>query len=310
MDPTSDPSRNKTYQPRLRDFAALLTGNVTLALGALLVRWADTGPVAAGFWRMTLPIPLFALLAWRESGGRLPRARNLLLLVIAGMFFALDIAAWHLGIGLTKLANSTLFGNAGSLILMVWGLFVLRRLPTKGEAAAVLAALGGAAILLGRSLEISLDTVKGDLLSFLAGLFYVAYLLPAQKVRGEMGPWSVLVVVCLAASPLLLVAAHALDEPVWPGTAGWGPVVALAISSQILGQGLLVYSLKHFGPLIIGLSLLIQPAVAALSGWLAFGETLGGLDLLGMALVGGALVVAKLSDAGAPAKISETPSGT
>lgn len=296
MSGTSDASQNKTYQPRFRDFAALLAGNVTLALGALLVRWADTGPVAAGFWRMLLPIPLFAALAWRESGGGLPRPRNIALLLVAGGFFALDIASWHLGIGLTTLANSTLFGNAGSLVLMVWGLVAMRRWPTLREGAAVVSAIAGAATLLGRSLEISIDTVRGDLLSFLAGLFYVAYLIPAQKARAAMGPWSVLTVVCLAAAPLLYLSARGLGEPVWPGTAGWGPVVALAISSQILGQGLLVYSLKHFGPLIIGLSLLIQPAVAALSGWLAFGETLGPVDMLGMGLVAAALVVARLSE--------------
>jgi len=45
--------------------------------------------------------------------------------------------------------------------------------------------------------------------------------------------------------------------------------------------------------MIIGLALLMQPAVAVLSGYLAFGETLGLLDLVGMAMVGAALAVAR-----------------
>ena len=85
-------------------------------------------------------------------------------------------------------------------------------------------------------------------------------------------------------------------EPVWPGEAGFGPVIALAISSQILGQGLLVYSLKHFPPLIIGMALLTQPALAALVGWIAFDEVLALPDMLGMAMVAVALVLARSAE--------------
>ena len=83
-------------------------------------------------------------------------------------------------------------------------------------------------------------------------------------------------------------------EPVWPGAAGWSPIVILAFSSQIVGQGLLVFSLRHFPPLIIGMALLTQPAVAALVGWLVFGEQLVPLDILGMVLVGAALVLSRV----------------
>ena len=97
----------------------------------------------------------------------------------------------------------------------------------------------------------------------------------------------------IAASPLLLGIAVFAGEPVWPGEAGWTPVLLLALSSQAIGQGLLVYSLKNFPPLIIGMALLTQPAVAATVGWLVFGEWLVPLDILGMALVAAALLLAK-----------------
>jgi drug/metabolite transporter (DMT)-like permease len=98
--------------------------------------------------------------------------------------------------------------------------------------------------------------------------------------------------------PVLLAVALLAGEPVWPHN--WGPVVGLALSSQVIGQGLLVYSLRHFPPLVIGLVLLTQPAVAALAGWLAFGETLGVLDILGMALLAAALVIAKVAGESTP----------
>lgn len=297
----------KTYPGGAWPFAALLAGNAALALGPWLVRLADTGPVAAGFWRLALPLPLIGWLAWRELRRSRPAqqhigARLIWLLIAAGAFFAFDLASWHVGIERTKLGNATLFGNSGSLILMAWGLFALRRAPTRAETAALAAALAGGAILLGRSLEISTDTLIGDLLCVLAGAFYVFYLLPAQAARETMGQWSVLALVCASGAPVLLVLALLLGEPVWPGAAGWGPVIALAVLSQIVGQGLLVYTLAYFPPLIIGMALLTQPAIAALSGWLAFGEILGWPDVAGMALVAAALVIARARPSPSPGR--------
>jgi drug/metabolite transporter (DMT)-like permease len=56
----------------------------------------------------------------------------------------------------------------------------------------------------------------------------------------------------------------------------------------------MIWSLPRFTPLVIGLTLLVQPAVAALAGWLMFGERLGPIDLFGGMLVGAALVLIRL----------------
>lgn len=293
---TTEPVAEKNYQASAWHFAALVGGNVALAFGPWFVRLADTGPVAAGFWRMVIALPVIAFLAWRaRSPGPLDR-RLALLVAVAGLFFAFDLASWHVGIERTRLANSTLFGNSGSVILMIWGLLALRRMPGGREWLALAAALGGAAILMGQSLEISTVTLVGDLFCLLAGVFYAFYLLPAQRARAALGQWTVLLLVGLAAAPVLMAVSLLLGEPVWPGEAGWAPVIGLAISSQVVGQGLLVYSLKHFPPLVIGVALLTQPAIAATVGWLAFGEILGPTDVIGMALVACALVVAKLAE--------------
>lgn len=281
------------FQPGAWHFVALLAGNAALAIGPWFVRLADTGPVSVGFWRMLLPLPILLLLARREQTTERLDLKRALWIVFAGVAFALDLVAWHLGIERTRLGNSVLLANAGSLFLMVWGLVQLRRAPHGNEAAAMVAALAGGAILLGRSFEISPVTLEGDLLCLLAGFFYVLYLIPAQKVREGLGQWTVLALVSIAAAPVLLGLAIALGEPILPGPVGWAPVVAMAITGQLLGQALIVYSLKNFPPLIIGCALLSQPALAALVGYLAFGETLVPLDVLGMALVGAALLLVR-----------------
>jgi drug/metabolite transporter (DMT)-like permease len=271
---------------------ALLGGNAALALGPWSVRLADCGPVAAGFWRLFLALPVLAVLALanRQRLSGFPKAAWAAM-AGAGIFFALDLAAWHIGIGMTRLGNVTLFGNSGSLILVAWGLIILRRLPRRNETLAFAAAIAGSAILLGRSLQVGTATLHGDLFCLLAGFFYTFYILLLQSARATLGNWSLLFWSSVAGAPVLLAIAFALGETIVP--TNWWPLIALSLLSQVFGQGLLVYSLRHFSPLIIGLALLTQPAIAVLAGWFAFGETLGWIDGAGMVMVAGALVIAQ-----------------
>jgi len=298
-----------TSPPRWLLVAALLAGNVALSLGPWSVRLADSGPVAAGFWRLFLALPFLAMLA-RANGERLGGIAKpaLMLVLLAGVVFALDLASWHVGIEATRLGNAALFGNSGSLVLMIWGFLMWRRLPRGTELLAIVSALTGAAILMGTSLEISRETLVGDLFCLLAGLFYAGYLLILQNARAKLGSWSLLAWSAAAGAPVLLGIALLRGEPVWP--TNWTPLIALFILSQLVGQGLLVFSLKHFPPLIIGLALLTQPAVAALSGWYAFGEIIGPVDVLGMVLLGAALVLARGSRKPPPQPVNASANKT
>lgn len=278
-----------------RHLLALLAANVALALGAWLVRLADTGPVAAGFWRLTLALPVLVLLAAREPAEQRRMPRGVVALVLgAGVFFALDLAAWHFGIVRTKVGNASLFGNSGSLIVMVWGLATAHRAPRLLEIGAVLFALVGAGLLMGGSLEISRTNLVGDLFCLLGGAFYAVYIIMLNGVRQGRGSYSLLAVSTTASAPTMLVVAVLLGEIIMPHD--WTPLVALALSSQLIGQGFLIYSLRHFTPLIIGLALMAQPALAATVGWLAFGETLSAIDVVGMVLLAVALTMARASD--------------
>lgn len=53
-------------------------------------------------------------------------------------------------------------------------------------------------------------------------------------------------------------------------------------------------ALSQKKPLVIGLALLTQPAIAALVGYSVFGEVLSALDVVGMVLLGSALVAARV----------------
>jgi len=278
--------------PRLA-FPALILANLFLAAGPWMVRLADVGPAAAGFWRLALALPFLAWLAWRQSEGRsFPGWALIAAVLLGGVFFAADLAAWHEGILRTKLANATLFGNFASFLFAIYGFFLLRALPRPIQAFALLLAAAGSVLLLGNSYELSSAHFTGDLLALLAGLFYAFYLVAVDRARRMMKAWPVLAIATAAGALPLLLFALALGEQVMPGD--WTPLVALSISSQLIGQGLLVYAMGHLSPVLVGLCFLTQPIAAAAIGLLAYGERLSLADGAGALLICAALVLIRL----------------
>lgn len=292
----SDRPRKTTDRGSRLAFAALLAGNVALASGPLFVRMASTdahiGPVAAGFWRLALAAPLLLLMTRvaRQPIGRLGPAMWATVL-LAGIFFAGDLGTWHLGILKTKLANATLIGNCASLLFPLYGFLIARAWPSRGQAAALLLAALGAGLMMGRSYELSPEHLMGDLLCLLAGLLYTFYLIAIDRARGTLQPWPVLALSTVFGILPLLGFAWALGESIWPDS--WGPLIALALVSQVFGQGLLVYAMGHVRPLVTGLTFLLQPAVSAAIGWVGYNETLTAPDWIGGAMIAGAIVLVR-----------------
>ncbi len=275
-------------------FPAFLAGSAMLAFGPLLVREADVSASASAFWRLALALPLLWALA-HLSGDPPPRPGPLWRpLVLGGLFFGADLVAWHAGIVRTTLANASLFSNLSAFFLPAWLWLAARRWPERRVAVALGVAALGTALLLGRSFELSARNLAGDLLCILAALLYTGYLLQLGAARDRVGALAALAVATPAAAVLAGLAAAGGSGRFWPQD--WLPVVALAVGSQAMGQGLIILGLARLPAHVAGLGLLIQPVIGAALGWSLYGEALGWPEALGMALVLGALVWVRLGD--------------
>lgn len=287
-------------------FAALILGNISLSFGPWLVRLADVGPVAAGFWRLMIALPLLLLLTRlvRAPIPALPRGLWLML-AAGGLFFAADLGSWHAGILHTRLANATLFGNVASFIFAIYGFVIARERPHPAQVMALALAILGVTLMMGRSYALSSHYLVGDILCIAAGLFYFGYLVAIDRMRGRLHPLSTLSLATMFGVMPMLIFAWRLGEPILPGN--WTPLILLAIGSQVIGQGLLVYAIGHLAPVIIGLGLLTQPAIAATIGWAAYGERLGPLDMLGMVMIGAAMILVRQPARNTAAEITPPP---
>jgi len=273
-------------------FAALILANILLSVGPVFVRMSDVGPVAAGFWRIALAAPVLLAAAfatgWRPGGiGR----GAWWAIGVGGLCFAGDLAAWHIGILKTQLANATLFGNSATLFYPVYGFLIARAWPSRTQGFALVLALVGAGLLMGRSMQIAPTHLAGDLLCLLAGILYTVYFATMAKARDTMAPIPALALSTLASLVPLLIFANLLGEQVMPHN--WTPLVLMALSSQIIGQGLMIFALGQMSPMVIGIALLTQPVMAATIGWIGYGERLDGVDMIGAVAVAVALVLVR-----------------
>jgi drug/metabolite transporter (DMT)-like permease len=289
-----DQTQVLTDKPRFI-MTQLIISNLLLAFGPWLVRMADTGPIAAGFWRIALAIPvLFVLAKLLKDPVRMPPRGLMWVLIAAGFIFAADLISWHLGIRMTKLANSNLLGNSTSFLLPLWVFFSTRTLPNRQQGLALALAGAGTAIMMGRSFELSASNLVGDILCFMAGAFYTLFLVMMTRVRDQIAPLPMLTIISVTSAPFFFLAAFAAGEDIWPHN--WGPLILLAMGSQVIGQVLLLRTINHVSALLFGLLLLSQPIIGTTIGWLAYGEVLTTADWIGAALIALALLLVREPD--------------
>lgn len=284
------------------DTSGQLTGVLVLFCAAcllgfapILVKTSELGPQAIAFWRLTLSLPVLAVWLWfekrrarrreRDAGAAKPLSWKPI--VLAGLFFAGDLAFWHTGIKITTAANATLLANLTPIIVAVAAFFLFGERITRTFLAAGALALAGAVLLSAANVRFAPERLPGDVLSLLTSFWYASYLLAVRAARRagaatvEVMFWST-----ATAAPILLLVTLAFGEPVLPSTAlGWLPLLALGIIVHAGGQGGIAFGLGRTPAALATLIILIQPVVAACAGWILFDEALVPIQWLGAALV-------------------------
>jgi drug/metabolite transporter (DMT)-like permease len=151
--------------------------------------------------------------------------------------------------------------------------------------ALVLASSGLVLVLAGASAG-ALDPV-GTALALGTAIVYSAYILVSQGVAARVGPLALGALVCTgAAGSLTLGAAAAGDlHPAAVSAAGFGWLGGLAAVSTVAAIALFFAGLRSAGPTAASILSTLEPVVTVALAFLAFGESLGGAQLAGGALV-------------------------
>ena len=271
-------------------FLALLAGAVGIAFAPIPVRLSEVGPTATAFYRVLFALPV--LWTWMKLEQRQTNPptrptswRDFRWLIVAGIFFAGDLAFWHGSIRWTSIANATLLANFAPIFVTLGAAGFFAETISRSFLFAMVMSLVGAAMLVGASLNLTPQHLAGDALGLITAVFYAGYQLSVKHLRGRFSAATVMTWSGMICAPLLLVIAVANGEKLMPVHAnGWLILVALALVSHVGGQGLIAYAFGHLPASFSSLTLLSQPVVAAFLAWVFFRETVSPLQTAGGAV--------------------------
>jgi drug/metabolite transporter (DMT)-like permease len=272
-------------------------GAVTIAFSSILVRLSHASPSTAAIFRCAYALPVLGALAWSEDrrfGSRPWRGRRAGL--AAGVFFAADLLMWHHSIGDVGAGLATVLANIQVVLVPLVAWLLLDERPGRRVLIALPAALVGVLLISGvlEHTAFGRNPTRGTLFGLGAGVAYVGFLLLLRRggadLRRPAGPLfdatAVATVLCVLAG---VVVGDARLVPVWPG-AGW--LITLALTSQVLGWLLITTTLPRLPAALSSVLLTVQPIGSVALAALIFGESPSVVQLLGVALVLTALLVA------------------
>lgn len=286
-------------RPRL----TALLGALTIAFSAVLVRLAEVAPSTAAVFRCAYAVPVLYLLARAEDRRFGPRpARDRRLAAVAGVFFAIDLVAWHHAIDDVGAGLATVLGNlqVAFVPLIAWA--VLREHPSR-RVLATLPLMVGGIVLISGALESGAygdRPAAGVVFGVVTGLSYAGFILVlrqgGQDLRRPAGPLFDATGVAAVGSLLIGAAWGDLDlAPSWPAH-GW--LLLLALTSQVVGWLLISSSLPRLPAALTSIILTVQPVGSVILGVIIFSESPSLLQLVGVAAILAGLVLTSRRRAG------------
>lgn len=260
---------------------------------SVLVKIVDLSPILVGFYRISLALPIFALLA--NTKLLKVRKKDMLLMLGAGGFFGLDLVFFNLAIHKTSIANVNLFASLVVFILVPIGAIFFKEKIRLDFVLGSLVSLAGVFLLIkGRGGE-SVATPLGDFLAFLSMSCYGIFLSLVYGLRKRYDTLTLMSFASLGSILILLSIGIPMEGFSLPKDwHTWGTLIAISLFGQILGQGCFGYIMGKLTTQVSSLILLFTPALAGLMGYFILGERLGIYEIIGMIIIVLGVYIAKM----------------
>lgn len=272
---------------RFFPYLALAFGTLGLGFSAIFVKWAAAPGAVSGFYRVAIAALVMAVPFGIEVRRRAPASRrHLLFAVLAGLFFAGDLATWNTSVLLTSAASATLFGNSSPLWVGLGALILFKEKLKPGFWAGLALAMAGAAIIISREAAGQPSVGWGSLLAIVAGGFYAGFFLATQRAREGLSSLTTWWVSTLTSAIALLAASIALGQPLtgYPAATYWS-LIGIALITQVTAYLSINYALGHLPASIVSPTLLGQPVLTAILAAPLLHQPISAAQIVGGAIV-------------------------
>jgi drug/metabolite transporter (DMT)-like permease len=259
-------------------------GGALTGFSGLFVRISEVDPVATGAWRLLFAA--IALMPFLPTGrGDLARGAFSPVLIAAGLCFAVDMGFFNSALSFTSIAHATLIVNLAPIVALAAGFLLFGEGFGPAKALGLIAAVGGAALMTATR-DHGGGTLLGNGIAAIGMLGYAFYLVAVKRARRDHDTVSIMLWSSVTAAAAMFVVAALMGERILPlSLSGWAVLVAFALVSHVLGQGLVAFGMREAPVGLASILLLTQPIVAAVAAWAVFGESMGPVETAGAVTV-------------------------
>ncbi len=268
--------------------ATMLLGACMISFSAVFVKVADVAPTSSAFYRVAFGFCFLLVIAWWRGELATPPPRVLLLLLLCGLAFALDLFFWHESIMFIGPGLATLISNFQVFFLAAAAILLFREKARPRFLLSLPIAIFGLFLVVGFDWSsLSNEYRTGIYFSLLTALCYAVYLIGLRRAQssGNHGPVYALMLVSLC-SALFLGAKMTVsgDSFVIPDLRSLASLLGLGLFSQTLGWLLIARALPGIPTSLGGLMLLLQPALSFVWDVLLFSRPTSLLNWAGVTL--------------------------
>jgi len=267
----------------------MAAGAAMISTTSIFVRWAHVPPSVSALYRMLfggamLLVLLVVRREWRRFG-----AGDVVWLTLPALAFAADLLLWHRSIRDIGPGLATLVANFQVFIMAIVGVLFYRERLTLRFLFGLALALVGLWLLVGVGWDSFTPQFRiGVYFGLLTGVAYAVYLLSLRQTQLKRTHLDAPQILCLnsliCAVVLAIVVPAEGSSYAIPDAQSWASLLGLGLCGQVLGWVLITRAMPQLPASLVGLLLLLQPALSFVLDVILFGRPTSTLDWIGVAL--------------------------
>ena len=266
---------------------ALVIGIICISIFPILVKLKLSPPVISAFYRMAIAAAVLVPFTLISGKLKIPSLKLLILTMVCGGIFALDVTVWNIAIQESTATQATLLTNLSPVWVGVGAFLFLKNKPTRNFWIGTVIAIFGMITLVGFHFFVNLDFNLAFIFAILSGVFYAVYMLVSKYVLYDVEVLPFITVSTLTSAVFLGILSFIMNEP-FTGFSqmGWLSLLVQGLVCQLAAWLLLGYATKHMRATRVSVSLLGQAVLTTIFAWMFINEEvtlqmiLGGVILL------------------------------
>jgi drug/metabolite transporter (DMT)-like permease len=262
-------------------YLAIFFSIVCMSTSSIIIRYCTAPALIISFYRVVFTAGIASAVGSTAPVGiKQLSSRDLIYIIISGVFLALHLGFWITSLSYTSISSSVLFTNLQVIFVLVLSALLLKEKVNRWVTGGIMTALLGSLLIVQGDLQSG--KLVGDMLALLSGLFVACYFLIGRKVRARVDVWTYTALAAATAAVVLLAGCKlgGLSFIGYPKL-DWMLFLLQAAGPGIVGHASLNWALKYVKAPIVSVSVLGESVGASLLAFLIFKESLAWYQMVG-----------------------------